>query len=76
MLTGHQKATIIVNCLFPALAVVATGLRLYVRKLKNLALKADDYTILAALVRQGSFAQNILLITVGIHVRNFYAIYL
>ena len=55
MLTGPAKTTIVINSIFPFLAILAVALRLYARRLKRVALtaddlKADDYTIMAALV--------------------------
>lgn len=42
---------IAVSSILPSMAVIAFALRLLARKIKNLPLKADDYTILAALVK-------------------------
>lgn len=50
MLTGHQNATLIVNSVFPVLALLVTALRLYARRIKRLSLTGDDYAILAASV--------------------------
>ena len=51
MLSGHSKATIVVNSVFPFLAILAVALRLVARRLKNVSFKADDYTIIGATVR-------------------------
>ena len=52
MLTGHSKAIIVVNSIFPFLATVAVILRLYARRLKATSLKSSEYVILVALVAQ------------------------
>ena len=52
MLTDHSKTIIIVNGILPSLAVLAVILRLHARRLKHLSLRADDYTILGALVKR------------------------
>ena len=52
MLTGHSKAVIVVNCVFPFVAAVAVALRLYARRLKATSLKSSEYVILVALVAQ------------------------
>lgn len=52
MLTDHSKTIIVVNGILPSLAVLAVILRLYARRLKHLSLRADDYTILGALVKR------------------------
>ena len=50
MLSTRAKALVVVSIIFPILALIAVGLRLYARRIKSLALKADDYVILVALV--------------------------
>ena len=52
MLTGHSKAVIVVNSIFPFAAAVAVALRLYARRLKAESLKASEYVILVAMVAQ------------------------
>ena len=52
MLTGHSKAVIAVNSVFPFVAAVAVALRLYARRLKATSLKSSEYVILVALVAE------------------------
>ena len=51
-LTDHQIATIVVNSIFPALAAVSIGLRLYAKMIKHSALQLDDWLILLGFVRR------------------------
>lgn len=51
MLTSHSIALIAINSIFPFLAAVFMLLRLQARRVKNVALKADDYLIIAAFVK-------------------------
>ena len=46
-------ATVVVNYLVAALATIAVGLRLWARRVHKVSLQADDYLIMAALVRLG-----------------------
>ena len=50
MLAAHSIAVIVVNSVFPFIAVLSVALRLYARKLKAMSLKSSDYVILVALV--------------------------
>ena len=50
MLTGHSKAVIVVNSVFPFFAAVTVALRIYARRLKATSLKSSEYVILVALV--------------------------
>lgn len=49
-LTDHQVATIVVNAVFPAVAAIFIGLRLYAKRVKHASLQADDWLILLGLV--------------------------
>ena len=80
MLTEPAIATIVVNSVFPFLAILAVAVRFYARRLKHLALRVDDYTIFAALVRVCSsrnllFADISQVITVGGSMPYIYGMY-
>lgn len=48
--SSYSVVILVVSVIFPVLASIAIGLRFRSRKIKSLALKADDFTILSALV--------------------------
>lgn len=50
MLSGPAQATIIVSSVLAVLATIVTALRFHARRVRCLALQADDFLILAALV--------------------------
>ena len=50
-MTGEARAIIVTNSVFLALAWMSVGLRLVARKKYGNSLGADDYYIIAALVR-------------------------
>ena len=50
MLTDRGLATIVVSTIFPILAIIAFGLRIYARRIKAHAFHLDDYLCLVATV--------------------------
>lgn len=61
MLTDRSNAMIAVNSILPSMAVFATVLRLYAKKLQNLPLQAHDYILMVALVNPNVFSLTSLL---------------
>ena len=54
-LTDHQIATIAVNSVFPAIAALFIGLRLWAKRIKHTALLLDDWLILLGFVSTATF---------------------
>ena len=50
-----RKATLIASVVLPILAIVTVSLRFYARRARKLALLADDWSVLLALVSLDKF---------------------
>lgn len=50
MYTSYSVAAVVCGAVFPLLAILSVGLRLYARRLNSLALGLDDYAVIVALV--------------------------
>ena len=63
MYTSEANATLAISIVFPLLAVAFVGLRFAARNVKSVAIKADDWTIVLAVVGFASYMRPVYRLT-------------